>query len=90
MYLLQVDVFDGHPIGYEVYTAEELQKLSTRQLLAELRKTYRWDFGPYNGPGHKRVQEYISLLKDLLSKREHIPNKIESKQIRKLRKKQGK
>ena len=90
MYLLQVEIFDGHPVGYEVYTEQELRKLSTRQLLAELHKTYGWDSGPYGSEGHTRVKEYVSLLKDILSEREHIPNKVESKQIRKLRKKQGK
>ena len=90
MFLLEIEVFAGHPVGYMAYTIEELIKLRTRQLLKVLRGTYGWDYGPYGGYGHKNVEDYRNNIKSVLSTREHIPNKQESKEIRKLRKKRGK
>ncbi len=89
MFLLETEVFAGHPVGYMAYTHEELIKLRTRQLLKALRSTYGWDYGPYGGYGHSSVEDYRNNIKAILSTREHIPNKQESKAIRKLRKKKG-
>ena len=72
------------------YSSDELQKLKTRQLLAELRKThtmscpYCWEDEDWEG-----LKSYRVCIKTVLATREHIPNKIESKAIRKARKKKG-
>lgn len=89
MFLLETEVFAGHPVGYMAYSYNELLNLKTRQLLKVLRSTYSWDYGPYGGTGHLEVERYRAYIRKVLSTREHIPNKQESKAIRKLRKKKG-
>lgn len=76
---------------YEILTYDELQKLKTRQLLSLLRKTHSWGC-PYcwGSEEWNKVQEYQKLIKSVLATREHIPNKIESKAIRKAKIKKGK
>lgn len=74
----------------DIYSSDELQKLKTRQLLAELRKThtmgcpYCWGDEDWEG-----LRSYRVCIKTVLATREHIPNKQESKAIRKARKKKG-
>ena len=68
----------------------ELEKMKTRQLLAELRGTYTtgcpycWEDEDWDG-----LRQYRNQLKSILATREHIPNKQESKALRKARKKKG-
>ena len=72
------------------YSLNELQKLKTRQLLKELRNTYSmgcpycWEESDWQG-----LRGYRIIIKSVLATREHIPNKQESKAIRKARKKKG-
>ena len=75
---------------YEILTYDELQKLKTRQLLSLLRKTHSWGC-PYcwGSEEWNKVREYQKLIKSVLSTREHIPNKQESKAIRKAKIKKG-
>lgn len=89
MYLLVVEIFDNHPVGYEVYTVEELNNLATRQLLKILRSTYAWDYDINYPTAYEDIQKYRNNIKYILSTREHIPNKIESKLIRKQKIKRG-
>ena len=89
MYLLVIEFFDNHPVGYMAYSVEELNNLPTRKLLKVLRDTNKWDYGPYGGEGYTRIHKYQYSIRKILSTREHIPNKQESKQLRKLRKKRG-
>lgn len=68
------------------YTVEQIKTLKTRQLLKELRYSYRlWE-----KDCQPSMIAYRQQLKDELATREHIPNKIESKRIRKERIKKGK
>ena len=78
------------------YTHEQMLNLSTRQLLKELRWTYRQSCPKYwacdgqcNQLWCTQKKAYQAELKAELATREHIPNKIESKAIRKARKKKG-
>ena len=72
------------------YSSDELQKLKTRQLLEELRKTYTMGC-PYcwGDEDWEELRGYRTIIKFVLANREHIPNKQESKAIRKARKKKG-
>lgn len=73
-----------------VYTSEEMKNLRTRQLLGELRHTYHCGC-PYcwKESDWEQLREYKAQLKQELSTREHIPNKQESKAIRKAKIKKG-
>lgn len=73
-----------------VYTPEQMSKMNTRQLLAHLRSTYSWGCTECWGkPDWGELSCYRVQIKAELATREHIPNKIESKQIRIARKKKG-
>ena len=78
------------------HSQEEMKNLHTRQLLKELRWTYRQSCPNYwacDGQCPQlwctQIKIYRANLKAELATREHIPNKIESKRIRKARIKQG-
>lgn len=71
-------------------TLEEMEKLKTRQLLAHLRRTYRWGEEDWTDADCKAKREYQAQIKAVLATREHIPNKQESKAIRVSRIKRGK
>jgi hypothetical protein len=82
-----------YSFGYEILTYDELQKLKTRQLLSLLRKTHSWgcpDYWEREDLVINKIHEYQKLIKSVLATREHIPNKIESKAIRKAKIKKGK
>ena len=74
----------------ETFSQEAMKTVPTRQLLKELRWTYRqscpksWACdGQCNQLWCTQKEAYQAKLKAELATREHIPNKIESKQIRK-------
>lgn len=75
---------------------EELEKLHTKQLLNMLRQTNRIHFYEYCCDCEdyynckKNYTKYISMLKEILATRPHIPNKKESKAIRIAKIKKGK
>lgn len=75
---------------YSFMTIEQISRAHTRQLLAELRRTYRggcpycWKNSDWN-----QLYHYRNELKRELATREHIPNKKESKAIRKAKIKKG-
>ena len=76
----------------EFMTIEEIKNARTRQLLGELKRTYK-DYGCFycwKDSDWERLREYKEQLKQELATREHIPNKIESKKLRKARIKKGK
>ena len=72
------------------YTPEEMKRLHTRHLLGELRHTYRCGC-PYcwKDSDWEQLRNYKAQLKQELATREHIPNKPESKAIRKAKIKKG-
>lgn len=73
-----------------IHTPEEMTKMNTRQLLAELRSTYTWGYQHcWGNEDWDQLNCYRAQLKAELATREHIPNKWESKGLRKLRKKRG-
>lgn len=65
-----------------------LKKMHTRQLLG-LRTTLYSCGGTYDFYDMRKYRITGSELKSELDSREHIPNKKESKELRKLRKKRG-
>ena len=72
-------------------SAEQLKNLKTRQLLNLLHNTYHWGDSYYwISEDWKDLERYRMIIKKELATREHIPNKIESKLIRKERIKKGK
>ena len=80
----------------ETFSQEAIKKAPTRQLLKELRWTYRQSCPKYwacDGQCDQlwcsQKKAYQTELKAELATREHIPNKIESKMLRKARKKKG-
>ena len=73
---------------YDLYTKEELESFKTRQLLRILRSTHSLDWN-WGQESQTVVENYRNLIKQILSTREHIPNKIESKNIRKMKIKRG-
>lgn len=77
--------------GLTTFTREQMEKAHTRQLLGELRRTYRYGC-PYcwEDSDWEQLREYRKELKQELATREHIPNKLESKAIRKAKIKKGK
>ncbi len=72
-----------------------LAKFHTKQLLEMLYKTRYWNSGcfMYGCFGCWRSDPPLpyaaNQLREELAKRPHVPNKKESKELRKLRKKQG-
>ena len=68
---------------------EILVRLHTKQLLKELRKTYNyWDYD-WTIEDDAELLEYQNTIKSILATREHVPNKQESKIIRRLKAKKG-
>ena len=75
----------------EPLNPEQIKKAHTRQLLKELRSTYSWGCPHYwEECEWNQLRCYRQELKEELATREHIPNKKESKAIRKARLKKGK
>ena len=74
----------------DLLSPEEMEKMPTRQLLAHLRSTHRWGEWDWTYDDHQAAREYQEQVKAVLATREHIPNKKESKKIRKMRIKKGK
>ena len=72
-----------------LFTEEQMKNLKTRQLLAHLRHTYRWGDYDWEDADYEAKKAYQARIKVELATREHIPNKIESKRIRKARIKRG-
>lgn len=70
-------------------TEEQMKNLKTRQLLAHLRHTYRWGDYDWEDADYEAKKAYQARIKVELATREHVPNKIESKRIRKARIKRG-
>ena len=67
----------------------EMEHRPTRQLLQKLRDTYRaWGYD-WGSEDEAALLTYRATLKSVLATREHIPNKQESKAIRKAKKKKG-
>ena len=75
---------------YNIYSTADMKHLKTRQLLAELRRTHTYGC-PYTWEDEdwEVLHTYRAALKAELATREHIPNKQESKAIRKARIKKG-
>lgn len=74
---------------YEILSEDQIKNLKTRQLLAHLRHTYCWGNYDWEDADHSAKKAYQARVKAELATREHIPNKMESKQIRIERKKKG-
>ena len=78
---------------HKVSTREELEKLHTKQLLrSRVHTTYPCSTDiqcPHYKECKRALEEEQALIKEILATREHIPNKKESKQIRKERIKRG-
>ena len=68
---------------------ETMKHMPTRQLLKHLRSTYRWGDYDWTIDDDAAKHEYQATVKAELATREHIPNKVESKKIRKARIKKG-
>ena len=77
--------------SYKICSTKELNDMPTRQLLKLLRSTYRWGC-PYcwKDEDWAQLKNYRLKIKSVLATREHIPNKQESKAIRKAKIKKGK
>lgn len=73
----------------EILSEEQMKNLKTRQLLAHLRHTYRWGDYDWTPDDCAAKAAYQARVKAELATREHIPNKVESKRIRKARIKRG-
>ena len=71
------------------FTLIQLQHMHTRQLLKELKNTRSWGDYDWTDEDWLDLDTYRTTLKSVLATREHIPNKIESKRIRKARIKKG-
>lgn len=72
-----------------IFSEEQMKNMKTRQLLAHLRSTYRWGDYDWTLDDCAAKSAYQARVKAELATREHIPNKIESKRIRKARIKRG-
>ena len=77
-------------------TKEQLEKLHTKQLLKLKIKRISYpsgicDYGhcPYREECLQEYNNFHGLIKEILTKRPHIPNKQESKAIRKAKIKKG-
>ena len=68
---------------YGILSEEQMKNLKTRQLLAHLRHTYSWGDYDWEDTDYSAKKAYQARVKAELATREHIPNKIESKRIRK-------
>lgn len=74
----------------------DLEKLHTKQLLKKLRghniclSTYCYEYCKNSSICSKIKDENVALLRDILKNRPHVPNKKESKELRKARIKKGK
>ena len=73
----------------EILSEEQMKNLKTRQLLAHLRHTYCWGDYDWEDADYSAKKAYQARVKAELATLEHIPNKIESKRIRKARIKRG-
>lgn len=73
----------------EILSEEQMKNMKTRQLLAHLRHTYCWGDYNWEDADYSAKAAYQARVKVELATREHIPNKIESKRIRKARIKRG-
>lgn len=74
----------------DILSVEQLEHMPTRQLLNLLRRTYRWGEYDWTIDDDAAKMEYQATIKRVLATREHIPNKKESKLLRKARIKKGK
>ena len=72
-----------------IFTKPQMEEMKTRQLLNHLRSVYRWGEYDWTREDYIEKDKYITLIKSVLATREHIPNKQESKQIRKAKIKKG-
>ena len=75
---------------FNKWDIEIIAHAPTRQLLNELRRTYNWEDWDWTADDCAELQVYQTTLKNELAKREHIPNKKESKALRKEKIKKGK
>lgn len=73
----------------EIFSEEQIKNLKTRQLLTHLRQTYSWGNYDWEDTDYSAKKAYQARVKAELATREHIPNKTESKRIRKARIKRG-
>lgn len=75
---------------YKIYSFDELQNLKTRQLLKELNNTRHWGCSYcWTKEDWRDLSFYQTMIKEVLATREHIPNKKESKLIRRMKIKKG-
>ena len=88
--------FNNNSCIMKEFTKEQLEKYHTKQLIKILRAQSRQlDLSCADGCKYfltckKIIEKNIILLKEILATRPHIPNKKESKAIRKAKKKNGK
>lgn len=75
---------------FNKWSIEQIQSAHTSQLLKELRQTYKLIDYDWTNEDYQELKIYRLTLKDELATREHIPNKKESKKLRKARIKKGK
>lgn len=79
---------------HAVSSRDELEKLHTKQLLrSRVHTTYPCSTDiqcPHYKECKRALKEEQALIKEILATREHIPNKQESKMLRKERIKRGK
>ena len=73
----------------EILSEEQMKNLKTRQLLAHLRQTYRWDNYDWKMADYSVRKAYRARVTAELATREHTPKKVESKKIQIARKKKG-
>lgn len=81
--------FDGLKYDAERNTSDVLKTFHTRQLLGIMRSV-RKNLDCYDKEDYLKLMAYKARVKEVLSTREHIPNKLESKRIRQLRAKHKK
>lgn len=75
--------------GYNYLTVEELNQMKTRQLLNHLNSIRSWGDWDWSDDEWEELRKYRETIKSILATREHVPNKQESKALRKERKKRG-
>lgn len=80
---------DGLKQDAERNTVEVLKTFNTRHLLGILR-SLRKNLSSNDYMDYLLLMNYKDRVKEVLSTREHIPNKLESKRIRQLRAKHKK
>lgn len=81
--------YEGLKYDAERNTAEVLKTFNTRQLLGIMR-SIRKNIDCNDKMDYLLFLAYKARVKNVLSTREHIPNKLESKRIRQLRAKNKK